>query len=79
LHERELLVEVPDPIAGRIHVSGKHIKLSRSEIVIGSAPLPGQHTAEILTSVLHCTPEEVRKLEAEGAVYCSPGSAAGSS
>ncbi len=79
LHERELLVEVPDPIAGRIHVSGKHIKLSRSEIVIGSAPLPGQHTAEILTSVLHCTPEEVRKLEAEGAVYCSPGSAAVSS
>jgi crotonobetainyl-CoA:carnitine CoA-transferase CaiB-like acyl-CoA transferase len=79
LHERELLVEVPDPIAGRIHVSGKHIKLSRSEIVVGSAPLPGQHTAEILTSVLHCTPEEVRKLEAEGAVYCSPGSAAVSS
>jgi formyl-CoA transferase len=73
VHERELLVEVPDPIAGRIHVSGKQIKLSRSEIVVGSAPLPGQHTAEILTSLLHCSPEEVRKLEAEGAVYCSPG------
>jgi crotonobetainyl-CoA:carnitine CoA-transferase CaiB-like acyl-CoA transferase len=76
LHERELLVEVPDPIAGRIHVSGKQIKLSRSEIVVGSAPLPGQHTEEILAALLHCSPEEVRKLEAEGAVYCSPGPAA---
>ena len=79
LHERELLVEVPDPIAGRIHVSGKNIKLSRSEVVVGSAPLPGQHTAEILTSLLHYTPEEIRKLETEGAVYCSPGTAAASS
>ena len=33
-------------IAGRIHVSGKNIKLSRSEMVMGSAPLPGQHTVE---------------------------------
>ena len=64
---------------GHIHVSGKHIKLSRSEIVVGSAPLPGQHTEEILTSLLHCSPEEVRKLEAEGAVYCSPGPATASS
>ena len=70
LHDRELLVEVPDPIAGRMHVSGKNIKLSRSEVevVVGSAPLPGQHTTEILTSLLHYTPEEIRKLETEGAV-----------
>jgi crotonobetainyl-CoA:carnitine CoA-transferase CaiB-like acyl-CoA transferase len=65
LHERELLVEVPVPIAGRIHVSGKNIKLSRSEVIVGSAPLPGQHMAEILTSLLHYTPEEVKKLESE--------------
>ena len=71
LHDRELPVEVPDPIAGRIHVSGKNIKLSRSKAVVGSTPLPGQHTAEILTSLLHYTPEEVKKLESEGAVYCS--------
>lgn len=69
LHERELLVEVPDPIAGRIHVSGKHIKLSRSEIVVGSAPVPGQHTGALLTEVLKYGPEQIDKLEAEGAVY----------
>jgi crotonobetainyl-CoA:carnitine CoA-transferase CaiB-like acyl-CoA transferase len=69
LHERELLVEVPDPIAGTIHVSGKPIKLSRSETPVGSAPVPGQHTEELLTSLLHYTTEEIEKLENEGAIY----------
>jgi len=69
LHERELLVEVPDPIAGSIHVSGKNIKLSRREIVMGSAPIPGQHTAEILTTLLKYSAEEVQALEADRVVY----------
>jgi crotonobetainyl-CoA:carnitine CoA-transferase CaiB-like acyl-CoA transferase len=69
LHERELLVEVPDPIAGRIHVSGKFTKLSRSELVVGSAPVPGQHTEEILTTLLDYNAEDVGKLEAEGVIY----------
>ena len=74
LHERELLVEVPDPIAGSIHVSGKNIKLSRSEIVVGSAPIPGQHTAEILTSLLKYSAEEVQALEADRVVYTGAAS-----
>jgi CoA:oxalate CoA-transferase len=73
LHERELLVEVPDPVAGRMHVSGKFTKLSRSELVVGSAPTPGQHTEEILTKLLNYSLEEVNKLEAEGAVYRGAG------
>ena len=71
LHERELLVEVNDPIAGTIHVSGKNIKLSRSKAVMGSAPLPGQHTEEILTSLLACTPRDINDLESAGVVYRS--------
>jgi crotonobetainyl-CoA:carnitine CoA-transferase CaiB-like acyl-CoA transferase len=69
LHERELLLEVPDPVAGHIHVSGKFTKLSRSELVVGSAPVPGQHTEELLTTLLNYSPEEISALEAEGAVY----------
>jgi formyl-CoA transferase len=69
LHERELLVDVPDPVAGHIHVSGKHIKLSRSEVVVGSAPVPGQHTEEILLTLLKYSPQELQSLEAEGVVY----------
>lgn len=71
LHERELLVEVSDPVAGTIHVSGKNIRLSRSETVVGSAPLPGQHTEEILTDLLGCSPRDIDDLEAAGAVYRS--------
>lgn len=69
LHERELLVEVPDPVAGRIHVSGKNIKLSRSDVVVGSAPVPGQHTEELLTALLGYSSEAIEALEADGAVY----------
>jgi len=69
LHERELLVEVPDPVAGRIHVSGKFTKLSRSELVVGSAPVPGQHTEDILGTLLGYNAEDIGKLEAEGVIY----------
>lgn len=69
LHERELLMEVPDPVAGTIHVSGENIKLSRSTAIVGSAPTPGQHTREILTSLLNYGDSEIDNLEAEGAIY----------
>jgi crotonobetainyl-CoA:carnitine CoA-transferase CaiB-like acyl-CoA transferase len=69
LHERELLVEVPDPVAGRIHVSGKNIKPSRSDLVVGSAPVPGQHTEELLSALLGYSPEAIEALEAAGVVY----------
>ena len=69
LHERELLVEVPDPIAGKIHVSGKNIKLSRSEIVVGSAAVPGQHTEPLLSELLGYSEDRIAALEASGAIY----------
>lgn len=70
LHERELLIEVPDPVAGRIHVAGKPIKLSRSEIEVGTAPVPGQHTETILTALLNYSVEEVKELTDDGVAYC---------
>ena len=78
LHERELLVEVPDPVAGTIHVSGKNIKLSRNETVVGSAPVAGEHTEEILDGLLGFTPKEIDDLETAGAVYRGTPAAAGS-
>ena len=68
LWERELLVEVPDPIAGTIHVSGKQIKLSRSDMVVGSAPTIGQHTDEILGDLLGYSPEQIRQLRKQDLV-----------
>ncbi len=68
LWERELLLEVPDPVAGTIHVSGKHIKLSRSENVIGSAPTIGQHTDEILRNLLGYSTKEIEQLREQNVV-----------
>jgi len=66
--ERELLVEVPDPLAGTIHTSGRFIKLSRSKDVVGSAPTPGQHTDEVLRGTLKYGPAKIKKLREQKAI-----------
>ena len=39
LTEREIMMEVPDPIAGTMWVTGKSVKFSRTPMVVGSTPL----------------------------------------
>ena len=60
--ERRVMVEVPDPIAGTIAVSGDYWHFSRSEAVVGSTPTVGQHTEELLSDLLGLTPEQVAEL-----------------
>ncbi len=62
LHEREIMMEVPDPVAGTMWVSGKSIKFSRTPMVVGSAPTVGQHTREVLTELLRYSNEEAQAL-----------------
>ena len=66
--ERRALVEVPDPIAGSINVSGDFWHFSRTPAVIGSAPMPGEHTDEILIDVLRYPKEKVEQLRVEQVV-----------
>ena len=68
LSEREIMVEVPDPIAGSIHVTGKMIKFSRTPLVVGSAPLVGEHTDEVLRDILGYSDEQVQALQDDGVV-----------
>ena len=63
LHEREVMMEVPDPVAGKIHVTGKMIKFSRTPMVVGSTPLIGEHTDDILQDILGYSDEKVRALK----------------
>ena len=63
LHEREILMEVPDPIAWKIHVAGKMIKFSRTEMVVGSTPTVGQHTEEILKDIAEYSEDEIQEME----------------
>ena len=68
MHEREIMVEVPDPVAGSIHVTGKMVKFSRTPMVVGSAPAVGEHTEEVLRDILRYSPERIQALQDEGVV-----------
>ena len=70
LHEREIMMEVPDPVAGTMWVSGKTIKFSRTQMVVGSAPTVGQHTRELLNGLLGYSDEKVQTLVDEEVVAC---------
>ncbi len=68
LKEREVLVEVPDPVAGTIHVTGKIVKFSRSDVPVGSTPTIGQHNEEIMGDLLGMSDEKIAKLRSAGVV-----------
>jgi crotonobetainyl-CoA:carnitine CoA-transferase CaiB-like acyl-CoA transferase len=60
---REMLVEVEHPIAGKIRVPGVPVKFSATPgKVEGPPPLLGQHTDEILTSLLGYDKDEIQGL-----------------
>ena len=63
--ERRALVEVSDPIAGTIHVSGDFWHFSRTPAVVGPTPMPGEHTDEVLSELLSYTQEELAHLRLE--------------
>ena len=71
LHQREIMMEVPDLIAGSIYVTGKMIKFSRTPMVVGSAPTVGQHTEEILRGALGYSDAQTQALQDERVVACA--------
>ena len=70
IEEREMMMEVPDKIAGKIHVTGKSIKFSRTPMIVGSAPTIGQHTKEILSDVLGYEDDYINQLVSEEIIRC---------
>ena len=66
--ERRTLVEVADPIAGTINVSGDFWHFSRTPAVIGSTPMPGEHTDAVLMELLGYPKEQVKQLRGEQVV-----------
>jgi formyl-CoA transferase len=52
LWEREMLVKMPDALAGEIHLPGATIKMSKTPGRVGHVPTPGEHTDELLSSLL---------------------------
>jgi crotonobetainyl-CoA:carnitine CoA-transferase CaiB-like acyl-CoA transferase len=52
LWEREMLVKMPDALAGEIHVPGATIKMSKTPGRVGHVPTPGEHTDAVLSELL---------------------------
>src|SRR6195256_5241171 len=64
LWERELLVKMPDAIAGEMYLPGATIKMSKTPGRVGHVPTPGEHTDEVLSSLLgydRATLDELRQ------------------
>jgi CoA:oxalate CoA-transferase len=68
LWEREMLVKMDDAVAGEMYVPGVTIKLSKTPGRLGPVPTPGQHTDEILRSVLGYDDAAIDALRQQGAV-----------
>jgi formyl-CoA transferase len=66
---RDMLRTVSHPTAGEVRLAGSPLKLSETPVAYRShPPLLGEHTDEVLTSLLGYTPAEVARLRTEGAV-----------
>jgi formyl-CoA transferase len=63
---REMMVELPHPLAGSVKLAGSPFKFSRTPVRLA------QHTAEVLTEHLGYSPDQVGRLCDEGIVQVSP-------
>jgi crotonobetainyl-CoA:carnitine CoA-transferase CaiB-like acyl-CoA transferase len=52
LWEREMLVKMPDAVAGEMYLPGATIKMSKTPGRVGHVPTPGEHTDAVLSSLL---------------------------
>ena len=66
--ERRSLVEVPDPIAGTINVSGDFWHVSRTPTTVGTTPMPGEHTDAILAELLEYNQQRIDQLREENVI-----------
>ena len=68
LWERQMLVKVPDALAGEMYVPGLTIKFSKTPGQLGPVPTPGQHTDEVLGGLLGYDAARIAELRAAGVV-----------
>jgi len=67
IKHRNMLVEVEQPIAGKVKIAGSPIHLSETPgKIYAHAPLLGEHTEEILREILGYSRQEIDSLMAQG-------------
>jgi CoA:oxalate CoA-transferase len=69
LWSREMIVEVEQPVSGKLKLLGSVFKMSKTP---GDrkmpAPAVGEHNEAVYTQLLGCSAQEIRKLREEGAI-----------
>jgi formyl-CoA transferase len=68
LRETGTVVEVNHPKRGKFLTVGNPIKLSDSPTEVKPSPLLGEHTGEILESVLGLDDDEIEEAQNQGAI-----------
>jgi CoA:oxalate CoA-transferase len=69
IKHRNMLVELEQPQMGRIKIAGSPLHLSETPgAVYAPAPLLGEHSKDILKSLLKYSPEEISELEEAGVI-----------
>ena len=68
LRAREMVVEVDDPNRGTYPAFGCPIKISSNSVSVRPPPLLGEHSAEVLSSILDFDAEELARLEDRGVI-----------
>jgi len=65
---REMFIEVEHPIAGKFRMTGNHIKMSGTKMVISPAPLLGQHNIQVFGELLNLSEEQLVEMHEQGII-----------
>jgi len=66
---RKMLVEIDQPVAGKMKIAGSPIRLSETPgDIYAPAPLLGQHSEEVLRNILKYGQDDIDRLKQEGVI-----------
>jgi len=66
---REMLVEIDQPVVGKMRISASPFKMSETPgEVYAPAPMLGEHSDQVLREVLGYSAERIAELKAEGVI-----------
>jgi formyl-CoA transferase len=68
LRERQMIVDIEHPARGKISIPGCAVKLEDSPVTVVSAPLLGQHNAEIYGQMLGLGAQKLAELKEAGVI-----------
>ena len=66
LRARQMIVDIEHPARGKLSIPGCPVKLEDSPVTVVSAPLLGQHNAEVYGQMLGLGESELAQLKAQG-------------